>query len=186
MTSKLAVVLILMLGLCLARGDALAQAPAAACASPQARQFDFWIGEWVVQAGGVETRGGDGKPAGHGRIERSDNGCWLQEYWTSAQGGEGTSLNSWDAQYGVWRQYWSGGDGTVLRLQGGLRDGSMVMTGVLPKPGGGDRQQRITWTPNDDGSVTQQWETSGDGGNEWSTVFLGIYRHPPPAGTAVD
>ena len=41
------------------------------------------------------------------------------------------------------------------------------------------RAQRITWTPAADGSVTQHWETSEDGGTTWATGFMGVYRRAP-------
>lgn len=155
-------------------------APPPPCSDAAYRQFDFWIGDWEVRVGPDDTG-----LAGHNRIERSDHGCWLQEHWTSARGGSGTSLNSWDRASGVWRQYWSGGDGTVLRLAGGLRDGRMVLEGVLQKPeGDGESSQRITWTPNDDGSVTQHWQTSNDAGTTWKTAFLGTYRKRTPEAAA--
>ncbi|GAA4856594.1 hypothetical protein [Luteimonas vadosa] len=149
-----------------------APSPPPACTDADYRQFDFWIGDWEVFGGPDGSR-----LLGHNRIERSDNGCWLQEHWTGTTGPSGTSLNSWDKAYGVWRQYWSGGGGMVLRLEGGLREGRMVLEGVLPGPGGeGEQAQRITWTPNDDGSVTQLWETSDDAGATWKTAFQGRYR----------
>ena len=68
-------------------------------------------------------------------------------------------------------------DGVVLRLEGGLLGGVMVMHGQLPKAGGGVQLQKITWTPRDDGGVTQQWDTSDDDGKTWQVSFLGVYRH---------
>lgn len=141
------------------------------CTDAAHREFDFWVGTWAVHGGP------DGKQLqGHNRIERSANGCWLGEHWQDAGGGRGTSLNGWDAQYGVWRQFWVGARGNVLRLAGGLRDGSMVMEGELPGRDGGVQRQRITWTPRPDGSVSQAWDTSDDAGKTWQTGFLGIYR----------
>lgn len=171
--------MVLMFGLASAAAvDALAQdapppatPPAPTCTDPAYRDFDFWLGEWIVHGG----PGGD-QLQGRNRILRSDNGCWLSEHWTSATGRKGTSLNAWDAGHGVWRQFWVGADGVVLRLQGGRRDGAMVMEGVLPRAGGGAQQQRITWTPADDGSVSQRWETSDDAGDSWQVAFLGVYR----------
>jgi hypothetical protein len=62
---------------------------------------------------------------------------------------------------------------------GGLDEsGAMVMTDV-------DRTtsplNRITWSPNPDGSVRQHWEQSSDGGTTWATIFDGLYvpREPP-------
>jgi hypothetical protein len=150
-----------------------AAAPASACSAAEYRQFDFWLGDWVVQGGPK----GD-QLQGTSRIERSDNGCWLVEHWHSARGSDGTSLNAWDAQYKVWRQFWTGADGVVLRLEGGLQAGAMVLTGELPRAGGGVQLQKIRWTPGDDGSVEQRWETSDDAGASWQVAFLGRYTHP--------
>ena len=164
----------LALACALAGGTTMAQnppTPPPACTAPEHRQFDFWLGRWNVHGGP------DGKILqGTSRIERSDNGCWITEHWHSARGSDGTSLNAWDAQYGVWRQFWTGADGVVLRLEGGLRDGAMEMRGELPKAGGGVQQQRIRWTPRSDGTVTQQWDTSDDNGTSWQVSFLGVYR----------
>jgi hypothetical protein len=150
-----------------------ATAPVAACSTAEYRQFDFWIGGWVVHGGPKVDQ-----LQGTSRIERSDNGCWLVEHWHSARGSDGTSLNAWDARYQAWRQFWTGADGVVLRLEGGLQDGAMVMTGELPRAQGGVQLQKIRWTPGDDGSVEQRWETSDDAGASWQVAFLGRYTHP--------
>jgi hypothetical protein len=164
--------LLVMLVLGAGNGAAMSQTPSPPpCAGAEHRQFDFWLGEWEVRGGPGDTL------QGTSRIERSDNGCWITEHWHSARGNDGTSLNAWDAQYGVWRQFWTGADGVVLRLEGGLRDGAMELRGELPKAGGGVQLQRIRWTPRRDGSVTQHWETSDDDGSRWQTSFLGTYRH---------
>jgi hypothetical protein len=52
----------------------------------------------------------------------------------------------------------------------------MEMTGELPRDGGGTQLQRIRWTPQADGSVIQQWDTSDDDGRSWTTSFRGVYR----------
>jgi hypothetical protein len=164
----------LVLALATNGASAMTQTPSATpppCTVAEHRQFDFWLGHWTV-------RGGPGGTTlqGTSHIERSDNGCWITEHWHSARGSDGTSLNAWDAQYQVWRQFWTGADGVVLRLEGGLRDGAMEMHGELPKAGGGVQLQRIRWTPQGDGSVTQQWDTSDDDGRSWQVSFLGVYR----------
>jgi hypothetical protein len=141
------------------------------CTGAAHRAFDFWLGTWSVHGG----PDGD-QLLGRNRIERSANGCWLAEHWESASGARGTSLNAWDAQHRVWRQFWVGASGDVLRLEGGLQEGSMVMQGVSPGQDGGTRRQRIRWTPNADGSVTQRWDSSNDGGDNWDVVFVGEYR----------
>jgi hypothetical protein len=51
------------------------------------------------------------------------------------------------------------------------------MRGVRSNPATGKpQQQRITWTPNADGTVRQFWDTSDDDGKTWVVSFDGIYR----------
>lgn len=44
----------------------------------------------------------------------------------------------------------------------------------IPSRRGQSRLHRITWTPNADGSVRQQWK-SADSAGKWSTLFDGKY-----------
>ena len=52
----------------------------------------------------------------------------------------------------------------------------MLMHGELPSANGGIQKQKISWTPKEDGSVIQRWETSDDDGKTWAISFLGVYR----------
>lgn len=146
--------------------------PPAACTAAEHRQFDFWLGEWIV------TRPDTGAELGRSTISAGAGGCLLHENWRGASGYTGQSLNAWDAAAGTWSQHWIGSDGGALRLVGGLRDGAMVLEGEAPAADGRTQRQRITWTPAADGSVTQHWQTSVDDGATWTTSFLGLYRHP--------
>lgn len=150
--------------------EAASAPPPANCSSAEYREFDFWLGEWTVMGG----EKGD-QLQGSNRIERSKDGCRVIEHWKSASGNDGMSLNAWDAQYKVWRQFWVGGDGVVLCLEGGMQDGTMVMQGELPNASGGIQKQKISWTAQKNGSVIQRWDVSDDGGKTWSISFLGVY-----------
>lgn len=136
---------------------------------PEASQFDFWVGEWEVTQP-------DGKVAGESHIQSINGGRALLENWTSAGGNfAGKSLNSYDAVQGKWKQFWVDTAGTVLELSGGIVDGSMVLSGTRHTRAGAEVTDRITWTPNEDGSVRQHWELSKDGGKTWQTLFDGHY-----------
>lgn len=140
------------------------------CADAVFHQFDFWVGDWDVTTP-------QGKPAGRNRIQSILEGCAISEEWTGAGGTNGRSHSAWDARNKQWNQYWVADDAGVLYLSGSLRDGSMVLSGEQLDPASGKRSpQRVTWTPNADGSVRQLWESSADGGKTWTTVFEGIYR----------
>ncbi len=140
---------------------------AATCDSPSHRAFDFWVGHWQVKTP-------DGKVAGVNRIEREYGGCVLHERYTTARGYSGESLNIYDAARQVWHQTWVDNTGMLLLLEGGMRDGKMVLEGQTLADNGPATRHRITWTPNADGSVRQLWEST-DANGRWATAFDGLY-----------
>jgi len=143
--------------------------PAPRCDAAAYRQFDFWVGEWQVHTP-------DGKLAGTNRIEREYDGCVVHERYMGAKTYRGESLNTYDAGRKVWHQTWVDNQGLLLLLEGGWRGTSMVLEGKSLDASGKSIPQRITWTPNADGSVRQLWEASDDAG-KWTTVFDGKYSH---------
>lgn len=161
-------------------GAAAAQSggpPPAPCAAAEHRQFDFWLGDWQVEV--------PGKPTNKSRITRLFGACGIrEEYWAGGGKYEGSSFNMYDAPRKVWHQTWVDNQGGLLALEGGLRGTSMVLEGKQPGPQGGEQTNRITWTPNADGTVRQHWEISSDAGKTWTSAFDGLYRHPPAAPAA--
>jgi len=158
--------------LLLAAASAAAQTPASPCGAPENGQFDFWLGTWDVTAGG--------KIVGHNTIARIQGGCTiLEDYRADAGGYEGKSFNWWDPVASRWHQVWVDNGGTRLQLTGGLQDDSMVLTGDRMRRGK-LVSDRITWTPNLDGTVRQHWQVSEDGGLTWGTLFDGLYTRVEP------
>jgi hypothetical protein len=116
----------------------------------------------------------DGTIAGINRIEVKHDGCVLREQYTGSGGYSGESLNIYDPARGVWHQTWVDSSGLLLLLEGGMRGGSMILEGQTIGDDGESIRQRITWTPNADGSVRQLWEST-DAEGQWGTVFDGRY-----------
>lgn len=142
--------------------------PPPPCGSAKYHQFDFWVGDWTVTS--------NGQPAGTNSIHPILNDCALQENWQGTGGTTGTSFNIYDQATDKWHQTWIDDSGTLLQLDGGLQDGSMVMQGQRPTPdGNGMTAHRISWTPNPDGSVRQLWDASRDG-ETWTVLFDGLYQ----------
>ena len=136
------------------------------CSSAEARQFDFWIGEWDVHAAG--------KLAGKSSIQSILNGCTIYEQYDGVNGYSGKSFNVYDTRSGKWRQFWIDKTGLLLQLEGNYADGKMVLSGssLMEEK---EVLNRITWTDNADASVRQHWEISKDGGKSWETGFDGLY-----------
>jgi hypothetical protein len=147
---------------------ALAQTPAPKpCASPPEHQFDFWIGDWDVFTP-------DGKQAGTNRIAPI-YGCVLHEHWKTPKM-EGQSFNRFDPDRGVWHQTWVDSTGGILMIEGGLRDGAMVMSdNTLVGRKDPLVVNEISWSKLADGAVRQHWRVTKDGGRTWTTAFDGKY-----------
>lgn len=137
--------------------------------SEQHRAFDFWVGTWDVSF--------QGEHAGVNQIELILGDCVLFENWTSAGGNyNGKSFNYYDSAEGHWRQIWIDDRGGVIEFTGEVRDGAMYYTATTNKRSDGSKvKHKLTFTTNDDGSVQQLWEQSGDDGENWQTVWDGHY-----------
>ncbi len=146
----------------------LSAAQESPCATAAHRAFDFWVGDWEVFLA-------DGSKAGENRISVREGGCLLLEEWQGAAGGTGTSMNYYDPSAGHWVQVWMGA-GSLIRISGGLVEGSMLLTGEIVDVR--SRQSgpfRGKWTPMEDGRVRQFFEQSADGGASWRPWFEGFY-----------
>ena len=171
MTTYRATCLLMMLGL--ASVVSAATPPPAPCASAEHRQFNFWVGDWRVATP-------DGTVAGTNHITLEYGGCVVHEHYVTGKGYSGESLNMYDAARKVWHQTWVDDGGLLLTLEGRWDGKSMVLEGKAPDASGAMTKQRITWTPNADGSVRQLWETL-DAKGTWTVAFDGKYtsgRHP--------
>jgi hypothetical protein len=146
---------------------AQAAAAAPACGSAEHKGFDFWLGEWNVH-------GPQGRLAGTNSIRREIGGCVLHERYDTGRGYSGESFKLYDAARGVWHQTWVDSSGLLLALEGGLREGRMVLQGQTLAADGKATRHRITWTPQPDGSVRQLWESTNASG-DWAVAFDGRY-----------
>jgi hypothetical protein len=119
----------------------------------------------------------DGSLVGTNSITSILNGCSLHERYSTPTGYAGESFNIYDGSRGVWHQTWVDMTGALLVLEGGFRDGAMVMQGETRAGDGSKVLNRISWSlvEGDPDRVRQYWETSGDGGESWSPAFDGLY-----------
>jgi hypothetical protein len=139
------------------------------CATPEYRQFDFWVGDWNVTVGGNQ--------GGTNNVTLEEGGCVVHEHWVGSKGGStGQSFNFYDRTIKQWHQFWVDNSGNYLHLTGTYANGRLRLTGVAPGPNGKPQQQRLTFFNNADGSVRQLWETSDDAGKSWQVAFDGLYK----------
>jgi tetratricopeptide (TPR) repeat protein len=126
----------------------------------EARQFDFWIGEWDVFTP-------QGRKDGTSVIQRFANGCGILENWAGTLGGDGKSINFYDPQTGKWFQYWIGADGNPQRYAGVFQAGALRYAGERPTQNGQTIIVRLTFFNVDANTVRQLSEQSTDEGKTW-------------------
>jgi hypothetical protein len=154
-----------------AASAAASPAPKPCADAAERHRFDFWIGEWDVT-----TKGGT--HVGSSVVQSVSGGCALLENWTSARGGQGKSLNSFNPAVGQWQQYWIGQDGNPTEFRQSTWEGaSIVLRAHAPASGTTPAtEQRLTFSPLDSATVRQHGETSTDGGATWATTY-DFYYH---------
>jgi hypothetical protein len=150
-------------------------APIVCASAPERHHFDFWIGEWDV----TTSAKADGSKGGNSVIQSVSGGCALLENWTSIQGGQGKSLNAYNPLVHEWQQYWIGQDGNVTEFRTSHFDGTSLsfLTDDGPGP---NLIGRLTFTPMATDLVRQHYESSGDAGKTWTTVYDLYYHRKRP------
>lgn len=170
MSRRTRTIALLLAALAPSGGRLMAQTPLArpSCKEATFRQFDFWIGTWVVLSG-ADT-------AGTNQVTLEEDGCIVHEHWKGSKGGTGQSFNFYDRQDGKWHQVWVDNAGSVLRLSGELVGNQLRLTGETARANGTKVFHRLSFTNNADGTVRQFWESSPDLGKTWTATFDGVYR----------
>jgi hypothetical protein len=152
------------------------------CATAEARQFDFWVGEWTLTGTAFGGAAGPRETRATNSIRRTLSGCVIEEHFRmgGAAGGarfEGKSVSVWDAAGQRWRQTWVDNQGGYIALAGGWRDGAMILeTGERPLPTGGTAIFRMMFHDITADGLVWDWERSADHGATWTTVWTLRYR----------
>ena len=134
-----------------------------------ARHFDFWLGEWEVHA--------QGQVVGENHISRAVGGCAIHEHYTTPRNYAGQSINFYDPVDKKWHQHWVGSGGDIYNfMEVDKAEGMLQFQSKYLNPAGQINWMRMTFTKNDDGSVRQLMENSGDEGTTWTTAFDGLYK----------
>jgi hypothetical protein len=145
-------------------------------ALPEARQFDFWVGDWDVTPFQAPAASAP-RAIGTNRVELHLGDCMLLENWVSAgaAGGAGKSINFYDRNRRQWRQVWVADRGGSLDYAGEFKEGAMRFEGWTLAPNGSRVLQKLTFFHIHRDTVRQLFETSSDSGKSWQPGFDGRY-----------
>ncbi len=116
----------------------------------------------------------------HVRVDRILNGCVLREHYEDNAAVVGESLTTYDVGRKVWHQSWVTNRGRLLTIEGGWREGAIVLSGAYYRDNGEEVRVRGAWAPMGS-SVRESAVTSSDGGKNWKPWFDLLFRPRPPA-----
>lgn len=119
-----------------------------------------------------------GTVIGENTITKLEDNCILNEVWRGKGGTTGRSYNYFNPSDSTWNQLWIDNTGSNLILKGNGSDGTkMVLSSdLLPGKKIDFYRNRITWSLNEDGSITQIWEVVDKQGTKLNELFKGIYK----------
>ena len=167
------VVLLAILGMVAGAGVASAQADA--CAAPEARQLDFWLGTWSVSW----TEPDGTRREGVNVVERVLGGCVVEERFEGPVEGRpyaGRRWSMWVPGERRWRQQWVDNGGSWLDFTGERSAGRMVFERETTLPDGRRVRQRMVFRDLARDSFVWDWETSSDAGTTWRNRWRIDYR----------
>lgn len=144
--------------------------PRKSCRSAEYRQFDFFVGDWDAYDAG--------KPSGiraRNRVDLILGGCVVREDYDGRNGLHGQSFSLYDAARRRWHQSWVTNRGELLLLDGGMRDGRMVLTGTHRAADGTSALIRGIWY-RQGADVRETATRSTDGGKTWKPLFDIVFR----------
>ncbi len=134
------------------------------CSSPEARQFDFWLGEW-------EVTWGEGQ-RGSNHVQSILDGCVILENFDGnpAMPFWGMSLSMYRPQEGQWRQTWVDNSGNYWDFIGGFADGRMTLATQETQDGKPVWLRMVFYNIAAD-ELDWNWEKSEDGGQTWTLLW---------------
>ncbi len=137
----------------------------------QARQFDFWIGDWdVYPTGGNQI-------VGSSKIQMEAGGCFILENWTAiGYPNTGKSMNFVDPGTNKWKQVWVGSGGVVTEYINGVYQDSVMefeSSSATPK---GTMKIRFRFFNQGPDQVRQFQEYSMDDGKTWNVSYDLTYK----------
>src|SRR5436853_4352837 len=93
------------------------------CTSPQASQFNFWIGDSNLSYNDTLHA--------TNHVEKIMDGCTVQENFRDPNGNyNGKSWSVYNKNYNMWQQTWVDDQGGYIALTGGMQGDSMVLTTI--------------------------------------------------------
>ena len=138
-----------------------AQNNAKPCSSPEASQFDFWVGEWNAYSADTLTA--------TNKIYKVMDGCTVQENFESPKSAyTGKSWSVYNLQTKLWQQTWVDNQGGYIVLTGSFENNKMTLATAPRKiKNGKEVIERMVFSNITKESFDWDWEATVDNGSTW-------------------
>lgn len=153
------------------------------CNSPEARQFDFWIGEWNINQKIIQKDGTWLETKAHTSVTPILSGCALEEHWRGdvkffwqsmkeIKPMKGFSIRYYNPKEKVWYIHWMDNFGLKLGhgMKGNFKDGRGEFFTERDTPQG-IQFSRITFSDIKENSVHWELALSNDNKMSWITYW---------------
>ncbi len=139
------------------------------CSSPEASQFDFWLGHWDLSWSDTMK--------GHNHITRELGACTIHEKFTDPKGKfYGESWSVYNAQKKKWQQTWVDNTGAYMVFEGGMKDGKMELSMEKKDKAGKSIQMSMLFYNISANDFDWDWRKSEDDGKTWQTQWKIHYK----------
>jgi len=161
------------------------------CPAPEARAFDFWIGEWdVVNLGLEPDRSWAETGRASARVVPVLRGCAIVEHWRGTAWGRktiGFSVRAWDPAEQAWvliLNWPDQGRPSFGELEGTFRHGRGELFFEGRDPEGNPQHHRYSFSDITPSSLRWDAASSSDGAS-WLTTWIMEFTRRPGAAPAL-
>ncbi len=147
--------------------------PTKPCMHPEAKQFDFWLGEWDLTWQGPQAGIPEGQEGKAVNIIKSElGGCVIAENFSFADSSfVGRSWSVYNPGKKRWQQTWVDNNGGYLLFTGEYRDGKMILQTQPYDRNGKTFVSRMVFKNIKNKSFDWDWQRSNDNGKTWNDVW---------------
>ena len=140
------------------------------CSSPEASQFDFWIGNWELTWNDTSK--------GSNTITKIMDGCALHEnFFDPVLNYKGESWSVYSPTRKMWQQTWVDNSGAYIALTGKFENGEMILSTEPRKlQDGKELISRMVFYNITSKAFDWRWEASTDNGTTWKANWVIHYR----------
>ncbi len=137
---------------------------------PEAKKFDFWVGEWDVFSQ-------QNQKVGDSKIEKILKNAVILENWTGLNGYTGKSFNIYDMDKKKWNQYWVDQNSVPVYFEGNYDSlkNAIVYFSYDHAKDESPFVRRLTFFNLGPDKVRQFSQRTTDDGKTWSTEYDLIY-----------